>query len=700
MKITWTKTLACGLLATGLIATSQASTHDMLLQQLDQDIEQLQSVIRLTGLRIELEPDTSASFDAADPLNFESTSPGAANRQALQTYFDSLKLHARIAYPYHIVTIERETQKLQSLLGQDNFYFMEHADMAPRFRPAQVEYLDGTRAAVADDYISKRTIAEKIQAEDATAIEAYLEKAPTMEKWIWQESDSFRELFALSTPKPITSITYDIALPLRKTRLEYASAAGDTLDSAAGEIKLLAIAGNKISYQLPAALAEQVAVNGLYQDGRPLKARSSNRATLYSEKKVNDLQQALVELQTARDRVKRGRIVTQEALVQYLEPRFAKLPGLQEQEQYQQVSVTYAGPVSKVAFAVPESDVQPQRFTSTYRLNIPAAETQYQVASDLATGKQGIIGNDGNWKVQPNMNEHFRMLNTRYFTDQFNDRENYYHFDPASNRLQKVNYVLSDIDVYLDRYVTIQPRTNGPNGLAELSTGKVVLPMEYETLNLQDKQAWIVRKNNKEGAFDARLRPVLPLRFDSVSFEQGFFYARQGDNEAIYDSKGRKITRGTFSRLERFSEGLVLASVSKVDNNGITRERDYFLDKQGKVAIDLAARGFSRAEVFRNGLAAVRDAKTEQWGFINPAGKLVLPAKYQDVAFGFFKVSGYAPVQLADGTTALIDKQGKVIKTFASSFNVVSYEGDNKHQHMQVEGVWYDAFGNPSHEQQ
>ncbi|MGI9573638.1 WG repeat-containing protein [Alloalcanivorax xenomutans] len=690
MAKTWIKALAYSWLML-VLGACQQETNETLLRQLDQEISQFESLIELTDLRIELKPAKSTPFDASNNSNFEETLANEIKTETLQNFFDSLSVGIRIAHPYTLINVDTDLYKLQSLLGHDSFYFMEHADMTPRFHPTEVVYLDGQRASVTDEYVSKAAITAKYKAD------SQMENRTPAERWVLQQSQarSSSDFFVLTKAKPITSITYDISLPYRETRVGHASAAGDTLSTPAGDIKLLAITGNQIRYQIPTAVAEHITVQALYQDGRPLRKQGSNSATLYSGQKINDLRQALDEMRGARKQVKRGRITTQEELEKYLEPRLDGLPGLQEPAQYLQVTATYAGPVSKVTFIIPESDVKTLNFTSTYPLDTWEEEKEYRVAADFATGKNGIIDNDGNWMVEPAMDQYFRMLNRHYFTDQIDNRENQYHFDPATGRLKKVDYLLVESAIYQDRYVRVSRQTNGPRGLAEVATGKVVLPMEHTMLHLQDEKFWIAGKNGKEGVLDSALRQVLPARFDNIDFDNGFFQARRGKTLDLYDSKGRNLTHGKYDHFKRFSDGRLLASVSRKNQDGLVRQYAYFLDRQGKVAIDLAARGFSQAKVFRNGLAAVRDAESERWGFINPAGKLVLPMRYKDVSFGFFEASGYAPVRLSNGTSALIDKQGNVIKTFTGSFSHVRYEGDDENRYLRAGKNWYDAFGNP-----
>jgi hypothetical protein len=88
-------------------------------------------------------------------------------------------------------------------------------------------------------------------------------------------------------------------------------------------------------------------------------------------------------------------------------------------------------------------------------------------------------------------------------------------------------------------------------------------------------------------------------------------------------------------------------------------------------------------DLFREGLAAVRlgDDKTGKWGFIDKAGKEVIPCKY-DITSGFS--DGLAAVRLGDGKTGkwgFIDKAGKEIVPpkydFAMGFQLLPIDFDD-----------------------
>ena len=104
---------------------------------------------------------------------------------------------------------------------------------------------------------------------------------------------------------------------------------------------------------------------------------------------------------------------------------------------------------------------------------------------------------------------------------------------------------------------------------------------------------------------------------------------------------------------QSFSEGLAaVLTGSRSDEAGAWG----YIDKQGRMAI---APAYTQASPFQNGLAAV--SQGHLWGYIDPKGQWVIKPRYT-TATGF-NAEGTALVE-DDEHDVLIDRQGKVVKTF------------------------------------
>lgn len=110
------------------------------------------------------------------------------------------------------------------------------------------------------------------------------------------------------------------------------------------------------------------------------------------------------------------------------------------------------------------------------------------------------------------------------------------------------------------------------------------------------------------------------------------------------DSSGKIVVAHRYDHASQFSEGLGLVKTPKPDG------KLFCIDARGRVAFELKP-NWSKMKPFSDGLAAVKDKETKLYGYINRAGKLVIPYKYSS-ARDFSE--GLAKVELRDSQNNLI----------------------------------------------
>ena len=97
-----------------------------------------------------------------------------------------------------------------------------------------------------------------------------------------------------------------------------------------------------------------------------------------------------------------------------------------------------------------------------------------------------------------------------------------------------------------------------------------------------------------------------------------------------------------------------------VDNfhDGLAQVGSQFINKQAKIVFHTNIFNYVYYN-FHEGLAAVKYSKHGgKWGFINKTGKLVIPAEFQNVLYGFHE--GLSPVEI-NGKWGFIDKEGVLV---------------------------------------
>jgi hypothetical protein len=139
-------------------------------------------------------------------------------------------------------------------------------------------------------------------------------------------------------------------------------------------------------------------------------------------------------------------------------------------------------------------------------------------------------------------------------------------------------------------------------------------------------------------------------------FSEGLATARGPDADAYIDRKGNIVLADNDDyRLSArpFSEGLAPYILSG-SSPGFSYYSEGFIDKNGDVVIPAR---FDEVRGFSEGLAAVKDADSGQWGFIDHSGTYVIPPSYSEEPGEFHE--GLAWVW-HDEEFAFIDKSGNV----------------------------------------
>ncbi|MCQ4142652.1 WG repeat-containing protein [Chryseobacterium sp. EO14] len=493
----------------------------------------------------------------------------------------------------------------------------------------------------------------------------HVTNASKIEQYLWEEyHKTSKQKTVLERSKMIKKINYQVQIPLEETKIFYVSKSVETIETPFGKIELTGISGSKIQFNVPSVIKEKTLAQALYKYARILRFRNSNNFTLFSNEKIEAYENYIKVLEQTQKLVSSNIINSEEKLEEYLAENTPKsLKNIDENSSITQVNMEFSGPIDKVAFMVTISDSQLRTFQGTADLAYSDDEKDYMVAQDFETRKLGILSKNGNWLVQPQFDDYFRKINRRYFTDQIDDRENIYHFNPKTNIIAKVDYRLNEYTIFLDKYVKIETHVNGLKGLAEVETGKIVLPMEHSFLNLEEGKFWHLKKEEKEGVLDVNFKVIMPITYDGIDVEDGYIFVKKkhGNRIDAYNENGKNLINGKFNEIiGTFSNGLLLVATEKKTKEGYSQSHYYYIDDLCKIKIDATAKNYYEPKEFSAGMAVVEN-KDGTYGYIDSNGELAIPFQYK-FAHNFYPTSQLALVELNDEVNVLIDKQGKIIK--------------------------------------
>lgn len=189
-------------------------------------------------------------------------------------------------------------------------------------------------------------------------------------------------------------------------------------------------------------------------------------------------------------------------------------------------------------------------------------------------------------------------------------------------------------------------------GFADGTTGRLIVPPRYLDVGEFGCGLAPVRDDRGWGFIDTEGRYVIQPTFALAwTFTDGLapVYARDGKGGYI-NRKGQFAIAPKFDQVWWFSEGLALVQEG---------ERWLYINKRGRVAIDLSSAGLSAASDrltsrFREGLACV--SQDHKHGYIDKRGCIIIKPAYRDA--GQF-AEGLAPVA-SEGKWGYIDRQGRM----------------------------------------
>ena len=172
--------------------------------------------------------------------------------------------------------------------------------------------------------------------------------------------------------------------------------------------------------------------------------------------------------------------------------------------------------------------------------------------------------------------------------------------------------------------------------------GKVLLPAEYDALNLADLKGDVlpVKKAGKWGLADLAGRWILRPEFDDLrlaGFDAALIGAMRDGKWGLIDRAGKFVVAPAYDDLHDAGEGLAAVKLAGPPMRwGLIRKAT------GEVVLEPT---YYHLGHFRSGLAAAKPHRTGGTGYIDRTGRLVVPARY---AYAQDFHDGLAAVQTDD----------------------------------------------------
>jgi hypothetical protein len=201
---------------------------------------------------------------------------------------------------------------------------------------------------------------------------------------------------------------------------------------------------------------------------------------------------------------------------------------------------------------------------------------------------------------------------------------------------------------YIDKSgkIVIKPQFDAAypfyDGIAKVMTGKWFENEKWSYIDTGGKPIFTDLSANRLEDFSEGLGAVCLYKMDGIGYLCGYM-----------DKTGSWAIEPKFYSSMRFQEGL--ARTAAVDKNSKTGTREVYIDKTGKVAIELSSVQTQSSDGFSEGLArfavSVKGKDYLPQGFIDKTGKIVIEAKFEaagDFSDGLAAVMFFKPAKKPD----------------------------------------------------
>jgi hypothetical protein len=199
--------------------------------------------------------------------------------------------------------------------------------------------------------------------------------------------------------------------------------------------------------------------------------------------------------------------------------------------------------------------------------------------------------------------------------------------------------------------------------------GKVILPIQYESIGEFEGHLAKIKKDGKIGCIDRSYKIIIPTQFDDLgNIESSPIPAKQDNKWGAIDQFGHWVFKPILicDDIGLFSEGIACFSLDG---------KYGFVNSSGTIVVPPK---YFKADDFHEGLAAVKEGRDDDslWGYINKHGEWALMPKYIS-AYRFSE--GLASVVLPIDAKNPYESQGGIFiinKNGQEILNLSNYTSD------------------------
>ena len=622
--------------------------------------------------------------------------------------------------PYIVLDKNASKTKIDKLLS--DMYLRQYIDYP---KSAILMHLDSYK--MEDIFGAKRSSKDfpHISVHNVSYIDKSKQKVNLKAEW----EDSNDLYVEVNTSKPIENMDVEVSytLPLVK---EYYISKEKPIVLKNGTIKLENIAGGQVQFSMSNdALKEHIiVVDAIHTSGKSLRKSGESMYSHPSKANIAYMKKTNILLKELIDRINNksifGSLFGKKSIesIDELKDALKNIPKPTEEEQQQKSFWTYsfAGDIAKVRVVIGEGRTKTytKELVIKKHLSMYQSSLGYYKARDVKTKKEGFVGKDGKWLIEPKYHNLSYLDDYYYYGKYKDDRNQLYRLNTKKNTLERVEYLLYRAKLIDGNLQMTEKVRNDKRGVVNAKTGQVIVPMKYDNIVFdnglfvahftQNKKYYIEIFNKKGKRLHLKSRKYNRVKVFDVDC---MIATRDGENQYndkidILSKNGKILSKGKWNAYHgTFGKNKLLLvenwrRISKKEKEKNTcdwsgyEEEPYCQDKvafvnpKGKRVLNVSK--YMEVKEFSNGFSAVRDKKTKRWGYINTKGKLVIPYAYKEA--NYFQEK-YAYVRKGE-KALLIDKMNNIhVRLPDRSMSMTIGSDSNTAEYHLYNGETYDANG-------
>ncbi|WP_157972806.1 hypothetical protein [Aureibaculum luteum] len=286
-----------------------------------------------------------------------------------------------------------------------------------------------------------------------------------------------------------------------------------------GDIILKKINKNEVTLIMPKVLEERIVdINAIYKDGNVLKKKGMSGNTLPSKEELLFFEKVLVIQKSALKKLKDNEFKNKKKLDAYIKKNVPNEPT--STQQLFTGTYYFNGDVSSIdLFIKKEQNIFGKRNIliekNAYR-KLEENTYGYYISTDTVSGKDGLMGIDGNWKIQPNY-EYLNARNDFYF---IGESEQLFHLNIMEEKLEPVSYQLRETKLYYGNLVISKIKDSWDillYGVTNAKTNQLVIPNKYKYISVDNGLFEVLNLDDTRGVYDKNGKQILPEIYDSIS---------------------------------------------------------------------------------------------------------------------------------------------------------------------------------------